>query len=510
MARETILIVDDSVVTLKLAAAALRGDGYRVHLASNAEQALTTLRTMIPDLILVDVQLPGMNGLEMARRVRQDARTAEVLMIAFTAALGVDDMHHAFEAGCDGYVTKPIDIRLLGERIRGFIDGNSELTPSGAGTEPPPIPPAVTLAGPEMDALRRKFLTGAIREVRRMLEFLNAGFDAAAASRKLHQWIGSAGALGYPVIAEQARQAEQVLAASDWSRPHLRTILSDLAGLLFAPREAAEPQIPDFILNQLVRRRVALIGFSGDELDDACAALARVGAMAYLFDPEEPLNSASVFSCAVVIVHVCPGTMSSPWLRTGPPGKPSQPHVHVGGRDELLALPPQARAVEFLIDGWQPEELLMRLSMAISRAQKTIVQSSELSTAGNEAAPRGPETSRPRVIVADDDANVVAVVTAVLAASDVEVRSVTNGAEALRLIRESSPHAAVLDVNMPDMDGFEVLAAIRRDKLPVRIVMLTARQQERDVVRAFELGADDYVAKPFNPLELVARLKRLV
>jgi DNA-binding response OmpR family regulator len=60
------------------------------------------------------------------------------------------------------------------------------------------------------------------------------------------------------------------------------------------------------------------------------------------------------------------------------------------------------------------------------------------------------------------------------------------------------------------MDGYEVLAAIRAENLPVRVLLLTARQQESDIIRGFTLGADDYVVKPFSPLELVARLKRLI
>ena len=74
----------------------------------------------------------------------------------------------------------------------------------------------------------------------------------------------------------------------------------------------------------------------------------------------------------------------------------------------------------------------------------------------------------------------------------------------------SRPQVAVLDVNMPGMDGFEVLAAIRAEGIPSRVVLLTARQQETDVIRGFTLGADDYVVKPFSPMELVARLKRLL
>jgi len=91
-----------------------------------------------------------------------------------------------------------------------------------------------------------------------------------------------------------------------------------------------------------------------------------------------------------------------------------------------------------------------------------------------------------------------------------QCRVAANGTEALEEIRAHRPHAAVLDVNMPGMDGFEVLATIRAEKIPVRVILLTARQQEQDVLRGFSLGADDYIVKPFSPMELVARLKRLL
>jgi DNA-binding response OmpR family regulator len=63
---------------------------------------------------------------------------------------------------------------------------------------------------------------------------------------------------------------------------------------------------------------------------------------------------------------------------------------------------------------------------------------------------------------------------------------------------------------MPEMDGFAVLRTIRRESIPMRVIMLTARQDQNDVLRGFNSGADDYMVKPFNPLELVARLKRLL
>jgi DNA-binding response OmpR family regulator len=117
---------------------------------------------------------------------------------------------------------------------------------------------------------------------------------------------------------------------------------------------------------------------------------------------------------------------------------------------------------------------------------------------------------RIRVLVADDDSTVLALVRAALENFGMECHLAADGLKALDAARRLRPQAAILDVNMPGMDGYEVLSAIRADNLPMRVMLLTARQQESDIIRGFTLGADDYVVKPFSPMELVARLKRLV
>src|ERR1035441_4147873 len=134
MAGETIVVVDDAPVNLRLAAAVLRGDGYKVHLASSAEEALMMLRSMIPHLLLVDIQLPGMNGLELTRRLRQEPRTRDMLIVALTASVTASAQQQAFDAGCDGFIGKPIDTRSLGGRLRAFLDSGPGAG-SGDGTE---------------------------------------------------------------------------------------------------------------------------------------------------------------------------------------------------------------------------------------------------------------------------------------------------------------------------------------------------------------------------------------
>jgi DNA-binding response OmpR family regulator len=150
----------------------------------------------------------------------------------------------------------------------------------------------------------------------------------------------------------------------------------------------------------------------------------------------------------------------------------------------------------------------MRLSFALARGTPPPAGAGvSPSHAGSPS--RGP-SGKPAIVIADDDMQVLAVVRGAFRTLGMDCHSATTGPEALRLICELHPHAAVLDVSMPGMDGFEVLTAIRHASMPVKVIMLTARQQERDILRGFELGADDYVVKPFHPLELAARLKRFL
>jgi two-component system, OmpR family, response regulator MtrA len=115
----------------------------------------------------------------------------------------------------------------------------------------------------------------------------------------------------------------------------------------------------------------------------------------------------------------------------------------------------------------------------------------------------------PRVLVVEDDASVREAVTLVLEGAGFDVETTTDGAEALDAFAPSRWDLVLLDVMLPGVDGFEVCRSIRaRSTVPV--VMLTARAETADVVRGLELGADDYVTKPFEPAELTARVRAAV
>ena len=117
MAGERILIVDDNATNLKLVAYLMRANGYDVDTALDAEAALEALRTHRPDVILMDIQLPGIDGLELTRRLKADPTTRDIVIIAVTAYAMKGDQDKALAAGCDDYITKPIDTRTLPETI---------------------------------------------------------------------------------------------------------------------------------------------------------------------------------------------------------------------------------------------------------------------------------------------------------------------------------------------------------------------------------------------------------
>jgi two-component system cell cycle response regulator DivK len=121
VAGEPILIVDDNPINLKLARVLLAGEGYQVRTAADAEEALAVLQVYRPRLILMDIQLPGMDGLDLTRQIKADPAMAATTILALTAYAMKGDQDKAVAAGCDGYVVKPIDTRALPGVIEGYL-----------------------------------------------------------------------------------------------------------------------------------------------------------------------------------------------------------------------------------------------------------------------------------------------------------------------------------------------------------------------------------------------------
>jgi DNA-binding response OmpR family regulator len=134
---------------------------------------------------------------------------------------------------------------------------------------------------------------------------------------------------------------------------------------------------------------------------------------------------------------------------------------------------------------------------------------------GAGASPSQPPEARlasgNRVLLVEDDRSVAAIIRHRLTRSGYELHHWSNGAEALDSLDSARPDLAILDIKLPGMDGLELLARLRDrpETRAIPVIMLTASAAEEDMVRAFALGADDYLIKPFSPTELMARVSRL-
>jgi len=121
MSAGRILVVDDNPTNLKLATDVLTFGGYEVLKACDAEEALLVIHETHPELVLMDIALPGMDGLTLTRQLKVDDRTRDIVIVALTAFAMKGDEAKAYEAGCDGYITKPIDTRNFTETVAGYL-----------------------------------------------------------------------------------------------------------------------------------------------------------------------------------------------------------------------------------------------------------------------------------------------------------------------------------------------------------------------------------------------------
>ena len=119
---DLILVVEDNETNQMLVRAVLEMDGYRVSVAGSAGEAMDELRQNTPGLILMDIQLPGQDGLSFTRELKADSKTSGIPIVALTAHAMNGDRDLALEAGCAGYIAKPIDTRTFAGQVRQFLD----------------------------------------------------------------------------------------------------------------------------------------------------------------------------------------------------------------------------------------------------------------------------------------------------------------------------------------------------------------------------------------------------
>lgn len=128
MTTTTVLVVEDTAANMKLVSMLLDKAGYRVLQARNADEGIALARAHLPDLVLMDIQLPGMDGLTATRILKEDAATCRLTVVALTAFAMKGDEERIIASGCDGYIAKPIQYRQFLAAVERFVAARGQET----------------------------------------------------------------------------------------------------------------------------------------------------------------------------------------------------------------------------------------------------------------------------------------------------------------------------------------------------------------------------------------------
>jgi two-component system, cell cycle response regulator DivK len=231
MQNENILVVEDNLMNVKLFRLLLFTEGYQVRSALSAGEALEALCSFLPDAVLMDIQLPDINGLQLTRLLRQDWRTREIPIVAVSANAMKQNIQEAYAAGCDGYITKPIDTRTFVASLREQLAGTGS-----AGTNAAPK----SLQEDEVVCLRLAFAADCKSNIERLLDDPGAYLDREAVRDVLHRCAGMAGTFGHPHVTAAARDLGSLYNSARCTKEQLATGFRQLLELLAEVRTGVE------------------------------------------------------------------------------------------------------------------------------------------------------------------------------------------------------------------------------------------------------------------------------
>ena len=126
MSSERILLVEDDFMNMRLAQHILEGEGYTIIKAATGNEAITQVESILPDLILMDAQLPDMDGMTVVRILKENAITRNITILALTACAMKGDQERMLRMGCDGYISKPINVQDFIDTVRRFLSSKTE------------------------------------------------------------------------------------------------------------------------------------------------------------------------------------------------------------------------------------------------------------------------------------------------------------------------------------------------------------------------------------------------
>jgi DNA-binding response OmpR family regulator len=394
-----IMVVEDDEDQREVVSIQLRAAGYTVVPVIEGDKVIEAARQSLPDLILLDANLPGLDGYSVCRLLKTDPGLAGTPVIFTTVRAKADDKAVGLLLGADEYLTKPLDLNELVLRIGILLDRRV-----------PKLSPLQLQAAVQRDTTDLDYESFVV------------------------------------VAREQLAKSAAVLALVRVPGSRLMEVFTALRADL--------------------RRRDVVACYDSSNL-------------VLLMADMPPTKAAD--RLADIVANLGPGSL---------------PRFHVG-----LAHAPTPGAVPY-------ETLLAEADQAVSAARHRGVVTA-LFGEDVDTTPAASQT-RGKVVLADDDPDVSRLVEAQFRAAGFNTVVASDGSQALAAVETHKPDVIIVDLMMPKITGFDVLSRLRHMPTKPRVMVLSARGREQDVTRAFALGADDYVTKPFSPQELLARVERLL
>lgn len=418
MANETILVIEDDQLNLKLCRSILELEGFKIITAIEAETGLKLLSKEQPDLILMDIQLPGIDGLKATEIIKHDPNLKDIPVVALTAHAMEGDDQKAFAAGCCGYITKPIEIKSFSGSLRQYL-------------KRPALPPNPLKAAPNLQPSR-------------------------SGSKPYHKKV---------LIVDDELLNRKLLSGMLAGEPYnLTTAACGNEALSLIER-----QPPDIILLDIMMPDL-----------DGFEVTRRVKSDA------ETQNIPIILITALNDYH-----------------------------NKIKGL--EAGADEFLNKPVQSEELLTRIHSLLRMKEYQDRLSSKNKTEAlftSKADILNPQnqTQPEIVLLVENDPEYRRLLESHLSEQPYRLLTAENGRTALTLIEQEHIDCLLVDIILPDIDGFRLCEKIQQNEAyrHIQTVGITGTKDLSAKIRGIEAGFDDYLIKPINFTELQVRIKALL
>lgn len=506
-----VLLAESNSVSRNVALHILAKLGYQVDHVSNGFDALESVQRGAYDLVIVDTELPEMDGYALTGAIRKlaDEARSRVPIIALTSSGAPSDRAQREAAGMNDYIVKPLRPGAVASVLARWDASAAAVAPPMA-IDRDMLLSLVDLTDDRSPALLQELVElfhgstpARLAELRLALKKR----DAKRMREIAHTLYGSAGQLGAVRMAQTCTSIEtlartgsvkgtpELLDQLDLDFDRAYRDLQALAREGFAPGTASQPA-PDRTALDLAALRKVL---EGKRLIAVYAGRPIVAQVEAAFEKTD---------CRVEQVAASAADGSADLLFWGGDLDQLAALREKGLRTPVIVLLKELGGpvldrlrdlnADFVVQPFRSGDLQLRAYLSLGTARTAARMTSD-------------GTKPSEILVAEDDPLIARFLVTHLQGAGFHVTHVGDGDSALEELEKKRFDVAILDINMPKTDGFGVLSQLklRPECQDMPVLMLSARVEEHDIVKAFDLGAEDYVTKPFNPLEVVSRVRRL-